>query len=352
MSYYSPMVIRTERADEHRALIKSFAIAGISITTIRIGDDTVNLQLLHRISRATGGQFYHVANAAALPRLLLQDTQKTMAQIPRRGEVFTPRIRMRNQVLSGIEESELPFLSGYAYVQAKPGAEVTLEVDVREESHPLLVQWNLGLGRVIAFTASPKIDSEAWMGWEGYGKFWSQLLHWVKREVTDESYALKVEGGEEGVELQVETFDHRSGGSVEAEIDGGGGGMLRVPLTRVAGSRYTGKIPKLAAGNYAINIRRTRKGGVTDHRTTIAIPNEGDIISEELATTEPNFTLLRGLAEETGGRFNAPQREIVERGVGDREVRTPLDWLLIPLVMLLFLIDIALSIARSERPIT
>ena len=64
--------------------------AGISVTTIRIGDDTVNLTLLNDISSRTGGQFYHVENVETLPELLLKDTSQAVAQAPRREESYVP----------------------------------------------------------------------------------------------------------------------------------------------------------------------------------------------------------------------------------------------------------------------
>ena len=42
-------------AEDHAELIAALARAEITVTSIRIGSDTVNLDLLDAISRATGG---------------------------------------------------------------------------------------------------------------------------------------------------------------------------------------------------------------------------------------------------------------------------------------------------------
>ena len=67
-----------------------------------------------------------------------------------------------------------------------------LYVLARDKKDPVLAAWQYGLGRVVAFTASPEHDAEAWVGWEGFGKFWSQLVHWAVREQTPWDYALDV----------------------------------------------------------------------------------------------------------------------------------------------------------------
>src|SRR5204862_6875787 len=63
------------RAEDHDDLIAALARDEITVTTVRIGSDTVNLELLERISRATGGAFNHVEDVQELPQLRISDTQ-------------------------------------------------------------------------------------------------------------------------------------------------------------------------------------------------------------------------------------------------------------------------------------
>ena len=157
-------------AGDHYPLIAALAKADISVTTIRIGDDTVNLTLLNDISSRTGGQFYHVENVETLPELLLKDTTQALAQAPRRDETYAPRVGGVSQALRGIKPNELPDLNGYAYARAKPGADVMLYVLARDKKDPILAAWQYGLGRVVTFTAGLDDDAETWVGWEGFGK--------------------------------------------------------------------------------------------------------------------------------------------------------------------------------------
>ena len=79
--------------DEYRSLIAQIAAAQISVTTVRIGDNTVNLKLLQDISRKTSGEFHHVTNAEALPELMLRDTTKALGSTAYGQHMFLPRTR-------------------------------------------------------------------------------------------------------------------------------------------------------------------------------------------------------------------------------------------------------------------
>ena len=64
------------RVDDHLDLIAALAHDDVTVTTIRIGSDTVNLELLKQISSETGGEFHHVADVATLPQLMIRDTRR------------------------------------------------------------------------------------------------------------------------------------------------------------------------------------------------------------------------------------------------------------------------------------
>src|SRR5262249_11440814 len=176
---------------EYRALIKDLAAEQISVTTIRIGDNTVNLKLLKDISSETGGEFHYVEDAEALPDLMLRETSRALSPLSSGTEQYYPQLVTASQVMQGIEESQLPPLVGYAYAKPKDGADVLLRITRLERHDPLLTVWHYGLGRVAAFTASPTDDADQWIGWAEFTKFWSQLVHWSAREHTDDEYAIE-----------------------------------------------------------------------------------------------------------------------------------------------------------------
>src|SRR5439155_1278298 len=116
-------------APDHDHLIADLARDDVTVTTIRIGHDTVNLDLLNKISRATGGAFHHVEDVQALPQLMISDTQHLMDAAANHREA-PPRLAAGGAILAGIAEDELPRVSRWAITRPKPGAEVRLWVEV------------------------------------------------------------------------------------------------------------------------------------------------------------------------------------------------------------------------------
>jgi len=329
-------------AADHYPLMDALAQAGISVTTIRIGDDTVNLTLLNDISSRTGGQFYHVENVETLPELLLKDTSQAVAQAPRHEERYVPRLAAASQILRGIKANDLPTLSGYAYARPKSGADVLLAVLAHEKKDPVLAAWQYGLGRVVAFTASPDDDAETWVGWEGYGKFWSQLVHWAVREQTPWDYTLDVHRVDGQATVALHAFGDVDDGVLMARLFVTPDKPQDVPLVPRGPREFSGRLPAVPAGRYPLTIT-TRLGDrdVRQRTELITVPAADEEPQEEFEVDHPNLALLEALTQQTGGAVDAPVRSIVGRKPGTRRIDHPLDWLLIPVAMLLFLAEIA-----------
>ena len=339
-------------AADHYPLIGALAKADISVTTLRIGDDTVNLTLLSDISSRTGGQFYHVENVETLPELLLKDTSEAMAQVPRRDETFAPRVAGVSQVLRGITAKELPDLNGYAYARPKPGADVVLFVAARDKKDPILGVWQYGLGRVAAFTASLDDDAETWVGWDGFGKLWSQLVHWVVREETPWDYALDVQRADGQTTLTVHAYDDLDDGLLMARLFPTPDRPVDVPLVPRAPREFSGRLPTLSGGRYPLTITKRNGNREVSQRTELlAVPGQDEEPQEEFEVGEPNRRLLSELTTGTGGAVDAPIRTLVARPLGTRRFDHPLDWLLIPSAMVLFLGDVGMRRLLSRaRP--
>ena len=98
----------TNRAavEEYRSLTAEIAADHIGVTTIRIGDNTVNLELLQEISHRTGGEFHYVENASALPDLMLREATRALAPEATGSESFYPHITDATQLLDGLDEPQ------------------------------------------------------------------------------------------------------------------------------------------------------------------------------------------------------------------------------------------------------
>ena len=328
---------------EYRALIKDLAGDKISVTTIRVGDNTVNLKLLQDLSSQTGGEFHYVEDAQMLPDLMLRETSRALTPLARGSEQYYPQLLTPSQALQGIEETGLPPLTGYAYAKAKAGADVLLEIGRLERRDPLLGVWHYGLGRVAAFTASPTDDAEQWPGWAEFTKFWSQLVHWAAREHTDDEVAVDAHRGDGVTEIAVRTFGPTADGAVlMARLQTGDETTREVDLAPREPRLFTASLLDLAPGRYPLTIvKRTAAGAVSEHTELLTIPGTDQGAEDELAETAPNLALLAQLTDATGGAVNPPARTLVERTPGSARVACPLDWFFLPLAMVLFLADTA-----------
>lgn len=325
----------------HNVLIAAMAKAHISVTTIRIGSDRVDLNLLRDIAARTGGRFYHVEDAAALPDLVVRDLGQATAQPAVHEPTFTPRVTAPSQLLRGLHTEAFPGIRGYAHAHRKHGADTVLDVGGNENREPLLAAWQYGLGRVIAFTASPTDDADTWVGWEGFGKFWSQLGHWVARDETPWDYAVEVHRTDGQATLTIRSFADLDGGLILARVFSDADHATDVALTPRAPREFTGRLPNLAGGRYPLTITRRRgTAEVSQQAQTVTVPDTDDAPQEEYERDRPNLALLHALASATGGTIDPSLRALTERPLGKKRALQPLDWLFVPTAMLLFLADV------------
>jgi Mg-chelatase subunit ChlD len=344
----------TNRAavDEYRSLTDAIAADHISVTTVRIGDNTVNLKLLQDISRRTGGEFHYVENAQALPDLMLRETTRALTPLAPSTETFYPQVAGASQLLRGIEEGQLPPLSGYAYARPKDDAEVLLRVARAERPDPLLAVWHVGLGRVAAFTASPGEDAEGWVGWPGFAKFWSQLAHWTAREHGDDEVAVEARRDAGVTTFTVRTFGPTADeATLTARLDLADGQTREVDLVPHGPRLFSASLLDVPPGRYSLTIlKRGASGGVVQTTQSVTVPATEAAADAEFARTTPDISLLTQLTDATGGRLDAPPAALAEREAGIRRAGYPLDTLLLPLAMFLFLADTALRMLWRGVP--
>jgi uncharacterized membrane protein len=94
-----------------------------------------------------------------------------------RPEGVTPqRVAPDHPILKGLPK-EWPFFLGYNRVMPKEGSQTILSFG----RDPLLTVGAYGKGRVAAFTSdcAPHWGPHEFMQWEGYGRFWSNLVEWL-----------------------------------------------------------------------------------------------------------------------------------------------------------------------------
>jgi Mg-chelatase subunit ChlD len=318
------------RTSDHFQVIDDLVRDDVTVSTIRIGDDTANLELLDAIARATGGEFHHVENPQALPQLMLSDARAFLeTAIP--GAPARLRVLDGGPMLAGFTPRDLPPVTQWATTRAKPDAVVHLAVETGTRRDPILASWEHGLGRVVAVPVDFQFGAARWAGSDGFGKLWTQLVRWTARRAlpTDVHVEARPEGDTTLIALETGADTAEPPG---LEIDG-----RTVPLVPIDARRAGARLPALAAGAHDGVVRI----GSATTRATVRVPvaSAGDA---ERRGGPPDRALLERVAARTGGRVDPAPAEVVAARAGVGRARTPLDGVLLALALAALVADVAL----------
>ncbi len=326
-------------AEDHVELIAALARAEITVTTIRIGSDDANLELLDAISRATGGEFHHVERVQALPQLMIRDTQRLMSDSPERQD-RPPRLGTPGGLLAGFAEDELPAIRRYALTQARPQAEVRLYVENGERHDPVLATWQYELGRVAVIPLDFQAGAADWAAWNGFGTLWAQLARWAAPSGLSSDHRLEAQRLAAGTLVRLETVAEAPG-PYALRLPAG----AEFPLRRSGPRTFTAMVPNLRSGPQSVLL--LGPGPSLPEQIDLMVPASGDA-GRELAADHPNRRLLEQLAQLTGGTLDPEPAAVLAARPGVVREHMALAPVLVPLALVLLLADIALR--HRARP--
>lgn len=332
------------------SLIKRFQDAKITVSTVLLGKWLVNDKLLKYISNKTRGHFYRITDIIKLPKLIIQDSNKFIAQSDFHEEHFFPKINRKSQILKGIYNEQLPPLKGYTITEAKKKAEVPLIADTMGKDDPILANWRYGLGKVVIYTSDADARwSSEWINWLKFKKFWSQVVRWSMKDISKTDYNLKVVPEENAISLLIESSTkHEDGKDLKVGLFTSDLKTHKQELTlrQIAPQKFTAKLTDITPGAYTLKITRTKDGKIVDIKTKgLVVPETKTGKPLELSVSGNNIPVLKNIAEITGGKYNPNKEEIV---IEEKETISTKDFsnYLIPLAMILFILDIG---ARKFR---
>jgi len=276
----------------------------VTISTVGLGQD-VNRTYLEKIAQLAGGKSYFLNDPQGLEQILLHDVLEHTGSTAVEKQM-QPEVVKQAEILDGVGMDKAPPLKGYVRFIPKPSAEMILRIDRKE---PLLERWQYGLGRAAVFTSDAKARWAAdWVAWSGYDKFWTN----VTRDLLPRS-----QGSEATLEFDSANSDlvatYRLGRDVEEPaaapeifVFGPDGFRKPIEVKKVAAGTFRGLLP--------IGSRQGlfRARPVEESR---AFPEIGMYRPEaELDDYGSNETLLKQVAQYTGGRFQPDPRAVFEPG--------------------------------------
>jgi uncharacterized membrane protein len=288
----------TPKAD-FEGLVRQMAQQRITVSTVALGEDA-DKWLMSQVADWGQGRYYFANDPESVPRIFTSETilvARTLVE----EHTFVPNVRQDHEVLRGIEPQELPPLRGYVLAYPKPAAEVLL---VSDKADPVLAVWRYGLGRTAAFTADLRGRwGKAWVEWEDFGKFASQLVRWTQRKTLRQNMWMNVALQDGKSEITVDLYDNQdefiNNATLAGTVTVSGKASTPLPLEQTAPGRYKGSFRSNGMGEYFITVSgMDGRGETIEPRTTaVAIP-----YSAEYIPRPQNLRLLRKLADLTGGR--------------------------------------------------
>lgn len=231
---------------------------GITTSVVAVGQDYA--PWLHDVATAGHGQFHLAYNVASIPAIFTAETLlATRSYIFE--EDFRPTLTARHPIMSGIDS--LPALKGYIATTPKMTSTVILTGPVDD---PILVAWQYGLGRSIAFTSDASSRWAAnWLNWDGFADFWSQAIRWTIIEgSTSNIEARVIQRGEQAV-LTVDARDNEgaylNGLQLDASVTNIRLESSTLSLQQVAPGRYEAVFNPEQEGSYFITVAGTSPEG-------------------------------------------------------------------------------------------
>ena len=338
-------VILLSDGDTHPAdfetLVRRMAGEKIIVSTVAVGADADRV-LMSDIAKWGTGRAYVAESAESIPQIFIEETERAVRS-NLLEDSFRPVVRHRSAAFRGLDVDRLPELRGFVSSKARDHAEVLL---TSPSGAPLLVRWQYGLGKTVAFTSDVKNRWAAnWLDWPGYGKFWAQQVRDVMRRDSGEALDFQVarEGGEAVVRLSVLTPDgyFRNGLAPQVKV------TRPDASTAIIGLEQTG------AGTYQVRMpfNRTMQAERFELVDSPGLPKQASLgagarmlnldYPDEYRAFPPDIELLSALAQATGGKV-APSIAEVFAQQGD-ESRTKMAlWPWFAAVALIFyLLDIA-----------
>ena len=288
-----------------------------TISTVGLGQD-VNRAYLQRVAAASGGKSYFLDEPRGLEQILLKDVidysgssavEKSLA----------PIVQQQAEILNGVGIDKAPPLKGYIRFEAKPTAQTVLAIN-EQRRDPLYVHWQYGLGHVGVFTSDAKSRwAASWITWPGFDRFWVNVGHELVSRTDETEARADYDSATEDLLITYHL-------AAENELD------EAVPPIFVLGPQNFRKavnLSTMAPGAYEGRVHIGRLTGdfhIGPLSESKFFPEIGYFRGDNEATIQgANDTVLRQIAELTGGQFN-PDPASVFRASGASTIKVWALW--------------------------
>jgi len=344
-------VILLSDGDTHPAdfetLVKRMAGEKIVVSTVAVGADA-DRALMSDIAKWGKGRAYVAENAESIPQIFIEETERAVRS-NLLEESFRPTVKRHSAAFRGLDVARLPELKGYVSAKARDHAEILLTAP---SGAPLLVRWQFGLGKAVAFTSDVKNRwASNWIEWPAYGKFWAQQVRDLMHRDSGEELDFRVarEGDEAVIRLSVLTPDgnYRNGLAPQVRVTRPDASTAIIGLAQSGAGTYQARFPidNSVRAEHVVLIDSPGLPTRASLRAGARVLHQD--FADEYRAFPPDIEMLDALARATGGKI-APSIAEVFAQQGDESRATKTTW---PWFSLLALISYLLDIAVRRSPV-
>jgi Mg-chelatase subunit ChlD len=323
---------------DFEGMASKMASARITLSTVAVGQGA-DQNLLETLARIGNGRYYYCEDPQSVPQIFAKETV-TASKSAINEQPFVPQIVRPTQVLNELDLEAAPFLLGYVVTRPKPTSEFILAT---ESGDPLLVWWRYGLGMSVAFTSDAKSRWAAeWLSWPEFGTFWAQVIRHVMRKSEAKGVFVEVQRKGDTAHVVLDAVNAAGQFLNKAEtsltVINPEMGAEKLAMAQIAPGRYAAQFATPRDGTYHMELSQLNQGQPTFRQTRGLVVGYPD----ELRLRPTNETLLRKVAEVSGGKYDPAPQSVFD--LGDRTARRaePLWPYLLMIAAALFLADVAL----------
>jgi Ca-activated chloride channel homolog len=283
------------------------------ITVSCVGVQGADRQMLQMISEAGEGRLYMVDDIGSLPKIFMKETQEAQkSQLVE--DLIRARVAKRVEAIEGTNVENAPPLHGYVTTKPKPTSETILISDLGE---PLLARWRYGAGTTVAWTSDVKNRwSVEWIRWQGYPKFWAQVIRSTMRRKVYDSYDLFAKVADGRAQVTVDAIDagDRFVNELDTELQVIDPATNKVtesmPMAQTAAGRYTADFKIAKYGSYLLKAVHKRNGNtVAESLGSVAL-----FYPLEYLRSTPDLEPLEHAAQVSGGHDQATPPQVWDPG--------------------------------------
>lgn len=336
-------------------LIRQMRFVGITVSTVMVGSEADD-GFLAQMAQAGGGAFYQTNDPANLPKVFLSDVKVASGERTLREEAEMT-VRPGPDPIVSTSLQSYPALRGFVLTAEREKAQTELLVRDVEGSHPLLASWNVGEGRVVAFTSDANGRwSSNWMRWERIQEFWSDIVEASRRRDVESvparvDFDLRTWVEASNVVIDLALFAEIGRRTIVGEVTRPDGATSKVEFTAEKPGHYRARLPHATAGTYRANVSLGVASGDARTTRTQELPEVGWEIDGsqfgEQPHRNPDLALLSDIARQTGGTVDPTPADLQALMQQESDKKLYAHELL-ALALGLLLLELLLRVARER----